>query len=232
LKRTGNIDTARQVCVQLAIANNVTLGQLCGIELLLSTGQYNKALASVKPIIKLTQPLNNEIYSWALSIAAESALASGKLKESSHYYDMLNKNGVSNITSITHYADVLIKLNQYKHALSILPKGNHSIPFILRAAIVKTQGSLENDADVVSEIKNRLFSLTVGENELLPEKVMYYLWVDEKPQQAFKLAKKHWQKQRAWEDTELLLSSAKALGSEVEAQTKEEIEKWRLQWLH
>jgi len=70
------------------------------------------------------------------------------------------------------------------------------------------------------------------ENELLPEKVMYYLWVDEKPQQAFKLAKKHWQKQRAWEDTELLLSSAKALGSEVEAQTKEEIEKWRLQWLH
>lgn len=209
----GNNRLARQACNQVALSLSLVTSMACKARLAETSAQRERAYQQLSKSIEHESSII--LRSWAQSITAELAVDLGHIETA----ERLFKSSVKAFPSVqvrSAYADLLISENRPAEALQLLNGRVRAPALEVRRMQAKQNLSLNIDSEI--ERVDTLFQQWIKHNDYrhAREMAMFYLYIDQQPQLAYKLAEKNLQSQQEPQDKKLFLAAKDQLNKQAD----------------
>jgi hypothetical protein len=227
-RRAGNLSAARGRCLQLSLAGFGDLARLCAADIQLALGQPALALKAAAAAIQQGKSrLQDETLAWAHAVHAEAAIASGDSATAlASWASALAATSQPALALRLGYVDALLAARQFNEALAELSVMPEADAVLLRRAIAADATGAKSLATLRRELQERFADVAYTANDSLHwrERALFELDVMKEPATALQYAQRNWALQKGFEDAELLLRAAAAVGDQEAAQA---VYQWR-----
>jgi tetratricopeptide (TPR) repeat protein len=217
LRVLGHYDQALSACEQIAVRADPVVVELCTQSIRGLTGDLAAAYAAVQQINSQGMPPEGQ--AWRDSELGEMAVRLGRDIEAEHWFQNGLRASPGDFYLRAAYADLLLRNNRPREALSLL-KGQETLePLLLRMAIAQKvlrdpgleQSSARLAAAFAAEAQR-------GDGVHRREEARFLLDVRNDPRGALVAAQQNWKVQREMDDVLVLMRAAHAAGAPQAAQ--------------
>ena len=209
---SGRYEAAAQACAQVQHAGAGLYAAACSLETRSLLGNFDKAQQGYQALTE--QATDASTRAWLLSLLAESEERAGRDASAKTAYQASLKLDSDGYTALA-YADLLLRLSQPAEALKVLTNHAPSDSVLIRQGqALKLQGDPSWKA-VRTELAERFAALDArGEDSTLHarERALAALWLDDRPDMAWRYAQANLDLQKEPLDWWLALTAAQAAG--------------------
>ena len=225
-RRAGRINPAKKACIALAFAGRPDLTLFCTAEILLSLGESKKAEAILGNRLDDIRSLGLGEQAWAWSIYADSLLAIGELDQAERIWDSIAQSRELLLSYKLSYADVLIALSRWQQVTELLAADADKTAALLRLSLAAKNTAAVDYETMRERLAARLevAAESAAAHLYLREQALYAFWIEEDSKSALEFALLNWEKQKGWEDVELVLTIARSIDDTA---ALEQIQQWR-----
>jgi tetratricopeptide (TPR) repeat protein len=217
LRVLGRYDQSRSACEQITVRADPVVVELCKQSIRGLTGELPAAYAAVQQID--SQGMPPEERAWRDSELGEMAVRLGRDIEAEHWFQNGLRASPADFYIRAAYADLLLRNNRPREALSLLAGQETLEPLLLRIAIAQkmlrdpglAQSSARLAAAFAAEAQR-------GDGVHRREEARFLLDVENDPRGALAAAQENWKVQRETDDVLVLLRAAHAAGVPQAAQ--------------
>ncbi|MEA3177858.1 MAG: hypothetical protein QOI59_1381 [Gammaproteobacteria bacterium] len=217
LRVLGRYDQSRSACEQITVRADPVVVELCKQSIRGLTGELPAAYAAVQQID--SQGMPPEERAWRDSELGEMAVRLGRDIEAEHWFQNGLRASPADFYIRAAYADLLLRNNRPREALSLLAGQETLEPLLLRIAIAQkilrdpglAQSSARLAAAFAAEAQR-------GDGVHRREEARFLLDVENDPRGALAAAQENWKVQREADDVLVLLRAAHAAGVPQAAQ--------------
>jgi tetratricopeptide (TPR) repeat protein len=217
LRVLGRYDQSRSACEQITVRADPVVVELCKQSIRGLTGELPAAYAAVQQID--SQGMPPEERAWRDSELGEMAVRLGRDIEAEHWFQNGLRASPADFYIRAAYADLLLRNNRPREALSLLAGQETLEPLLLRIAIAQkilrdpglAQSSARLAAAFAAEAQR-------GDGVHRREEARFLLDVESDPRGALAAAQENWKVQREADDVLVLLRAAHAAGVPQAAQ--------------
>lgn len=217
LRVLGRYDQSRSACEQITVRADPVVVELCRQSIRGLTGELPAAYAAVRQIDSKGMP--PEERAWRDSELGEMAVRLGRDIEAEHWFQNGLRASPADFYIRAAYADLLLRNNRPREALSLLAGQETLEPLLLRIAIAQkilrdpgvAQSSARLAAAFAAEAQR-------GDGVHRREEARFLLDVENDPRGALAAAQENWKVQRETDDVLVLLRAAHAAGVPQAAQ--------------
>lgn len=226
LRRSGRLPEARTACFNLALSGATTLAQWCGLQILQSTGNSQRAYELSKSLLPAALQLPDNAYVWALQVAGDSATGAGNLAEAIKLYERAAEFQPSTLALRLAYADLLIDAGRYSEATALLEQDRLNTSALVRILIAQKKAGKRVDADARARVEQSFADASqYPQNDTrYRDQAIWSLNFHDDPDSALEFAKRNWAQQKGNEDLDLLRTAAVAA---EDTETIAELNAWQ-----
>ncbi len=209
---SGRYEAAAQACAQVQHAGAGLYAAACSLETRSLLGNFDKAQQGYQALIE--QATDASTRAWLLSLLAESEERAGRDASAKTAYQASLKLDSDGYTALA-YADLLLRLSQPAEALKVLTNHAPSDSVLIRQGQALKLQSDPSWKAVRTELAERFAALDArGEDSTLHarERALAALWLDDRPDMAWRYAQANLDLQKEPLDWWLALTAAQAAG--------------------
>ena len=218
LQVQGRFDEAAASCDKLRQVGAAQYAAACLAELNSLTGRAAEARTTLERLALASSAVNPAAsLAWLSIIQAELAERMGDFEAADRSYRAALAAG-NNAYSKGAYADFLLDRGRAKEVIALVRNEQRADPLLLRLALAYRAERHSELAATVAALRARFDAARLrGDTVHRREEARFELHLLDRPDEALKLALENWAEQKEPADARILLESARAAGSEADA---------------
>jgi tetratricopeptide (TPR) repeat protein len=226
LRRAGDLPAARKACLRLALAGHADLAGYCAVEVMLVLGEYEAAYELARRQRDISGERGAALRRWSLEVRAEAARASGRAQEAMSLYAEAVAADEAPFATRLAYADLLFAAQRHADVLDLLGGDGARLAAGVRQLAAARALGAEPAPGVEAMFASRFSSRGPVDAEVLlfRDRALYELYCNGDAETALEFALANWERQKGFEDLELVQSAARAAGDESALQR---LDAWR-----